>query len=169
MKTTVALGRFMLGLALLGSLPAMARAADKKKAAPPPAISRLVWLAGDWRMERNSRVVDEHWMAPGAGVMLGMVRTVMKGRVLEHGFLQIREGPGGDLFYVAQLSGQKEAAFQLSSLTETSVVFENPQHDFPQKISYSLQPDGSLLTTMEGPGPDGQPKRIDGSFRRVIP
>ena len=32
----------------------------------------------------------------GGGVMLGMARTVAKGKVLEYEFVQIREGPGAD-------------------------------------------------------------------------
>jgi len=155
-------------LACLGA--AVLPGADKKKPgrpAPPPAITRLAWLAGGWRMEQGGRVVDELWMAPAAGVMLGMGRTLTKGRVVEHEFLQIREGPGGMLFYVAQPSGQKEAAFQLASLTDTEAVFENPQHDFPQKISYSLRPDGALLAVLEGPGPEGETKRTELTYQRV--
>jgi hypothetical protein len=154
-----------LGLGLL--LPVSVMAADKKKPVPPPAITKLAWLAGSWRMEKNGRLVDEQWMAPAGGAMLGMDRTVMKGRAMEHEFLQIREGPGGTLFYIAQPTGQKEAAFQLASLTDTVVVFENTEHDFPQKISYALQPDGSMSTVLEGMGPDGQPKRTEYVFQRV--
>jgi hypothetical protein len=112
-------------------------------------------------------VVDEHWMAPAAGVMLGMSRTVMRGKAIEHEFLQIREGPGGALYYVAMPSGQKEAAFQVKSLSATEAVFENLQHDFPQRISYALQPDGSLLAAIEGPGQNGQVRRVEFSYRRV--
>jgi Domain of unknown function (DUF6265) len=95
-----------------------------------------------------------------------MGRTVAKNRELEHEFLQIRQGPAGDLFYIAQPSGQKEATFNLTSLTDNTVVFENPEHDFPQKISYTLKPDGTLLATIEGPAPDGKPKVIEYLYQR---
>lgn len=141
--------------------------ADKKKSPPPPAISKLIWLAGSWRMDRDSRVVDAQWMTPAGGVMLGMGRTVVKGKEREHEFLQIREGPGGALFYIAQVSGQKEAAFQVKSMTDTAVVFENQLHEFPQRIIYTLQSDGSLLVASEGDGPDGQPKRSEFLYQRA--
>jgi hypothetical protein len=159
------------GLGLLLWLPVALPGQTKKPAKPAPAlvIVKLAWLAGSWRMEKGGRVIDEQWMAPAAGVMLGMGRTLARGKVLEHEFLQIREGPGGALFYVAQPSGQKEAAFQLKSLTDTEVVFENPENDFPQSVSYALQPDGSLLAAIEGPGPDGQVKRIEFPYQRVQP
>jgi Domain of unknown function (DUF6265) len=158
-------------LLLLLLLPAFALAADKSKApakpAPPPAIAKLLWLAGNWRLEKNNRLVEEQWMVPAGGVMLGMGRTVAKGKVVEYEFLQIREGPGGALFYIAQPSGQKEAAFQAQSLSETAVVFENQLHDFPQKVTYALQPDGSLLALIEGVGSDGQAKRVEFGYQRV--
>lgn len=153
-------------------LPLVMFGADLKKPgkpAPPPAIARLTWLAGSWRLEQNGRVIDAQWMAPAAGVMLGMARTLAKGRAVAHEFMQIREGPGGDLFYVTQPSGQKEAAFQILSLTGAEAVFENREHDFPRKITYRHEPDGSLLTVIEGVGPDGAAKRIESSYQRAQP
>lgn len=133
------------------------------------ALDRLAWLAGDWRMERAGRVVDEHWMAPAGGVMLGVSRTVAKGKVVEHEFLQIREGPGGDLFYVALPAKQKEATFKVMAQTETEVVFENKEHDFPQVIGYRLNPDGSVLAWIEGPKADGTTRRVEYAYRRPKP
>lgn len=161
------MNRLLLRLGLIALLlPALLVAADPRPA-PAAVIARLGWLAGSWRLEKAGRVIDEQWMAPAGGVMLGMARTVAKGRVLSHEFTQIREGPGGELYFVAQPSGQKEAAFRLLSLTDTGVVFENKEHDFPQTVSYNLQPDGSLFAYIEGPGPDGGTKRIEYSYKRV--
>jgi hypothetical protein len=133
------------------------------------SLDRLGWLAGQWRSERSGRVVDEQWMAPAGGLMLGMSRTVAKGRVLEYEFLQIREGPGGELFFVAQPARQKEAAFKLVAQTDTEATFENKEHDFPQVIVYSLRNDGSLLAYIEGPKADGTTRRIEYSYRRLSP
>ncbi len=133
------------------------------------ALDRLAWIAGNWRLERAGRVTDEQWMAPAGGVMLGMSRTVAKGRVVEHEFLQIREGPGGDLFYVALPARQKEATFKAVTQTETEVVFENKEHDFPQVIGYRLNADGSLLAWIEGPRSDGTTRRVEYAYRRPAP
>jgi hypothetical protein len=154
-------------LALGAFLPVTGMGAPKKKAPPPPAIAKLAWLAGSWRLEKNSQVVDEQWMVPGGGVMLGMERTLEKGKVREFAFLQIREGPGGGLFFVLQVSGHKEAAFQSKSLTDTAVVFLNQLQDFPQTISYTLQPDGSVLAVEEGTGADSQAKRVEVVYHRI--
>lgn len=143
-------------------------AAPAQEQTPPVAtVDRLAWLAGDWRMEKAGRVVDEHWMAPAGGVMLGMSRTVAKGKVVEHEFIQIRVGPGRELFFVAQPSRQKEAAFQAIAQTDTEIVFENKEHDFPQTIGYRLNPDGSLFAWVEGPRADGTPRRVEFAYQRV--
>ncbi len=131
-----------------------------------PAVARLGWLAGSWRCEKAGRVTDEQWLAPAAGMMLGVARTVAKGKVLEYEFLQIREGPGGDVFFVALPAGQKETAFRLSTQTERTVVFENQEHDFPQTIAYALQADDTLLAVIEGPGPGGAPKKLEWVYQR---
>jgi hypothetical protein len=139
--------------------------ATKSKAPPHPTITKLAWLAGSWRMEKGGRVIDEQWMVPGAGVMPGMQRTIIRGRLADQQFLQIREGPGGDVFYVAQVNGQKEAVLQLTSLADNAVVFENPVEDFPRKITYTLQADGALLVVVEGQAPDGQDKAAELLFQ----
>jgi hypothetical protein len=149
-------------LALL--LPAVVPAQEGK---PVAAIERLGWLAGSWRMEKAGRVTDEQWMAPAGGVMLGMSRTVAKGRVVEHEFVQIRVGPGNELFYVARPSGQPEATFKAASQTDAEIIFENREHDFPQVIGYRLQSDGTVLAWIEGVRPDGTTRRVEYAYRRV--
>jgi len=140
------------------------------KPAPSPQLEKLAWLTGSWRMEKAGRLVEEQWMAPAGGVMLGMSRTVVKGRVVEYEFMQIREGPGGTLFFVAQPSGQKEAAFQLLSLEDNGVIFENREHDFPQRILYTREADGSVLAAIEGPlGMDDKRKRVEFPYVAVKP
>jgi hypothetical protein len=162
--------RLRPGLLLLVLAPALLAAADKKPApAPGASLARLAWLAGNWRLERAGRVTDEQWMGPAGGVMLGMSRTVTKGRVAEQEFLQIREGPGGELFYIAQPVRQTEAAFRLLSQSDTEVVFENRERDFPQVVGYRLNPDGSVLAWIEGPRSDGTTRRVEHLYLRVRP
>ena len=46
------------------------------------------------------------------------------------------------------------------------VVFENPQHDFPQRIIYRLEKDGSLLARIEGVN-QGREKGINFPMKRA--
>ncbi len=120
-------------------------------AAEPPdsSVARLSWLAGCWESVRGDRRVEEQWMAPRGGTMLGMSRTVTGTRTSEFEFMQIREQEGR-LVFIARPSGQSEASFSSIELTASKVVFENSAHDFPQRVIYRLEGDGSLAARIEG-------------------
>jgi len=152
-----------LAVALLG-VAAHAQAPETK-----PTLQDFAWLAGHWRIEQGDRLVDEQWMAPAGGLMMGMARNVQAGKVREYEFTLLRQEANGDIFYVASPSKQSEAQFKLTSLRNGEAVFENPEHDFPKKIVYARQADGSLLAAIEGPGRDGKPRRVEYPFKRVKP
>ncbi len=82
--------------------------------------------------------------------MLGVSRTVQNGETVAHEFMQIRKIEGGKLVFIAKPSGQNEATFEMTQLSENEVVFRNPGHDFPQSITYLLKPDGNLEASIEG-------------------
>ena len=130
------------------------------------SLTMLAWLTGTWSFEKDGRKVTEHWLAPAADMMLGVSHTVANGKTVEHEFISIRQDANGDTFFVARPSGQPEASFKLVHVGEKSVVFENPGHDFPQKITYGLQPDGSLLATIEGTK-EGKTRRVEFPYQRV--
>ena len=46
------------------------------------------------------------------------------------------------------------------------LIFENPQHDFPQRVIYRLQTDGSLLGRIEGVS-KGKEKAVDFPMTRA--
>jgi len=120
----------------------------------------LGWLSGCWDLTRNGRHVIEQWSAPEGGTLIGMSRTVGDGATKEFEFVMIREGSGGQLEYVAKPSGQAEATFTAIRASSSEVVFENLQHDFPTRIIYRRNADGSLLAAIEGPR-NGRTQRIE--------
>ena len=144
------------------SLVALLTAAQA--ASPSPSLDQLAWMAGCWRLESGARVVDEIWMAPAGGAMLGMSRTVSKGRVVEFEFIQIRED-AGRVAFVARPSGQPEATFALVKAGSGEAVFENPAHDFPQRIIYRLK-DAALVGRIEGIQ-NGKARGADFPYQRV--
>jgi hypothetical protein len=154
--------RFLLTLAL--SLIALGTIAPAQSA--KPSINDLSWLAGCWEANLRGREVNEQWMKPGGGIMLGMARTVSQGKAAEFEFTQIREDKDGAIYYVAKPSGQPEASFKLVKLQNKEAVFENPQHDFPQRIIYRLQPDGSLFARVEATV-KGELRGIDYPYKRA--
>ncbi len=113
-----------------------------------PQINRLSWLAGCWEWKSGVRHGEEQWMKPRGGTMLGMSRTTRRDSTIEFEFLRIEERDNR-LQYVASPSGQAGATFSSTVLTDSTVVFANATHDFPQRILYTLRGD-SLLARIEG-------------------
>ena len=130
----------------------------------PPRATDLAFLAGCWALERGGRTVEEHWLAPAGGSLLGVGRTVGGGKTLEFEFLQIREEDNG-LFYVAKPSNQPEASFKLTAHSADSVTFENPTHDFPQRIIYRRSGD-ALFARTEGTT-NGRTRGVDFPYTRT--
>jgi hypothetical protein len=98
--------------------------------------------------------------------MLGVGRTVRDGETIEHEFLQIRRNAEGKIVYIALPSGQAETSFVLTNAGENSFTFENPEHDFPQRIIYRALADGGLLVRIEG-NRDGELRGVDFPMQRV--
>ena len=118
-------------------------------AQPAATTADLAFMAGCWRLSAHGRTIDEHWLAPAGGSLMGVSRTVANGKTVEHEFLQIRDLPGG-LTYIANPSGQAEAQFKMASKTADEIVFENPAHDFPQRIRYKKVGADRLEARVEG-------------------
>ncbi len=132
---------------------------------PALSLKDTAWLAGCWTGGTGGRQVDEQWMAPGGGAMLGMSRTVAKGRTVASEFIQLRE-EGPDVFYIAKPADQPEARFKLVAADASQLRFENPNHDFPQVITYKLESGGKLLAQIQGKS-NGKPLTIDFPMQRT--
>lgn len=102
----------------------------------PPRADELGWLAGRWLAESNGRWTEENWSAPRAGVMLGHSRSGRGEALREFEFLRLAADADGALAYFAQPGGRPPIAFRLVASEGMSVTFENPRHDFPQRIRY---------------------------------
>lgn len=125
----------------------------------------VAFMSGCWRLEANGRTIEEHWLAPSGGSLMGVSRTVAGGKTVEYEFLQIRDMPEG-LTYIAKPSGQPEARFTLLSSTADEVVFENAAHDFPQRIRYRRVGADMLQARIEGTM-NGKSRGMDFPFTRA--
>ncbi len=149
-------------LALL-LLALAASAAHAQRA--PAAAGRLGWLAGCWEARSGARVVEEQWMRPRGGSLLGMSRTVAADSTVGHELMRIVER-GGVLVFQAQPSGQAPAEFPAVEAGPERAVFADPAHDFPQRIVYRRVGADSLVARVEGER-DGTTRGIDFRYARV--
>ena len=126
------------------------------EAPPPPVrstaarISQLEWLGGTWMGMAGMTTFEERWTPPAGGTMLAVSRTLRGGAMSAFEFLCIVERNGG-LVYQAMPNGRQPATdFTLTRIEPRSVTFENPAHDFPKMIRYTLGPDGALEAVVGG-------------------
>jgi hypothetical protein len=96
--------------------------------------------------------------------MVGVGRTVRGDRPVAYELVVVRE-QGDRLAYEAHPSGQPSAVFVSQTVEGESVVFENPQHDFPQRVGYQRS-GKDLLAWIEGTR-DGRVRRIEFPYRRA--
>ena len=129
-------------------------------------IQQLSWMAGCWEGPARNGRTEEHWMKPSGDAMFGVSRTVADGKTVFSEFMQIRR-QDGEIVYTAQLGlAQKATSFKLIRGSATEAVFENPDHDFPQRILYRREPDGSLFARIEG-REKGKDRAMDFPMKRV--
>jgi hypothetical protein len=115
-------------------------------------IEDLSFMSGRWQETSGSIQVDEHWTAVAGGALLGLSRTVREGRMVGFEYLRVETRPDG-IYYVAHPRGKSPGTdFKLIRLQGREAVFENLLHDFPKRIIYRRNPDGSLTARVEGDG-----------------
>jgi Domain of unknown function (DUF6265) len=118
--------------------------------APAGGVDRLAWLEGRWEGEKGGLSMEEHWTSVRGGALLGLHRDVKGGRMVSFEFLRIEATPEGT-FYFASPRSKPPVPFKLVESDDTRAVFENRQHDFPQRILYWLDAAGALHARIEGP------------------
>jgi uncharacterized protein YfiM (DUF2279 family) len=124
-------------------------AVGRSQGAAVTDLSKLAWLAGHWTGTDQGIEMEEHWLAPKANTMMGLHRDVKGGRTISFEFLRI-EATADGITYWASPRGKPATPFRLKEAQDKRVVFENPEHDFPQRIIYWLGADGSLHAKTEG-------------------
>ncbi len=127
-------------------------------------IEKLSWLEGTWNRTnvKPGRSGHERWerksdMMQGWGVSMNGVDTsfVEKIKILSK---------DGELYYLADVpENQQPVHFKLTTITDTSFVCENQDHDFPKVISY--QREGTNLKAIIS----GNGKAIDFYFEKINP
>lgn len=112
-------------------------------------VNQLTWITGCWSMQQGALTIEERWSPPVGGQMMAVSRTIRAAKVVAREFIVIDTDPDG--IYYSPRIGTKDAAvrFKLTTQTATEVIFENPTHDFPQRILYRKTADG-LTARVDG-------------------
>ena len=115
-------------------------------------LTNTHWLEGTWANQTQRGTIYEAWtlqsdqsltaksykINAADTIVLETVRLIQENRTL---------------FYIPQVNNQnkgKPIRFALKSIDQNQMVFENPQHDFPQFITYTKIGKDSLVAEISG-------------------
>ena len=123
-------------------------------------MEKLLWIVESWVSAEGESRSYEEWKKTDDNLYEGSSKTIKDGAVTFSEILKIEKTPEG-IFYTADVSHNPgPVRFKLTECNDSTAVFENPEHDYPRKITYKLE-EGNLHAFIEGPGKDGSNKKID--------
>jgi hypothetical protein len=126
-------------------------------------VASLDWMTGTWSQPGPEGRVTETWVGPENGLMVAVNLSTWKNGRRFYEFLRIEQTPEG-FSYFASPGGRDPVEFKMKEQGERKVVFENPKHDFPQRIIYWR--DGEqLLARIEG-SRDSKERKEEWRFTR---
>jgi hypothetical protein len=116
-------------------------------------LEKASFLIGNWQKIDSTGTLEETWKTENDSTFLGTSYFVQnKKDTLHSEQIELVEN-NKTLFYTATVKGENNnqpTSFQLTEADDSLLVFENPKHDFPQKITYKLQKNNTLRATVSG-------------------
>jgi hypothetical protein len=115
-------------------------------------LEKAKWFLGHWENVTKEFITKEIWTQKNDSVLWAeSFITVAKDTVFYEKVDLIERNDS--LFYIVSVRDQnkeKPVSFYLTKATDTQLVFENPKHDFPNKIVYTKITSDSLVATIYG-------------------
>lgn len=116
-------------------------------------INQVSWMLGEWVKEMPNGVFVEKWQKETDTSYIGEgVFTGNGGDTLFSEKLRL-EQRGDELWYIPTVANQNKGEavlFKETKIVDNEAVFENPGHDFPQRIIYKRTSDSTLYARVEG-------------------
>lgn len=123
-------------------------------------IKQMEWVLGKWECLTRRGSLFEIWTKTNDTVFSGRSFIVGPNDTVFTESISL-EFTGNHLYYIPAVSGQNDAQpvrFKFVSAENAEVVFENREHDFPQRIIYKNPHPDTLYARVEGD--------IKGTFRK---
>lgn len=116
-------------------------------------ILPLAWIEGDWIYNSETGTITESWVKDSDSSYSGEGKFMDKsGNVKSSERIKLNQRDGV-LWYVPVISNQNggnPVYFKQVSVSPTEIIFENPDHDYPQRIIYKKISDTAMTAIVEG-------------------
>lgn len=116
-------------------------------------LEKMNWLLGNWENKMHDGVLTERWTKVNDSTFSGTTYFIINKKDTVHSETIILTQLNDEMVYRPTVKGQNNDEpidFKLSSESENTFSFENPKHDYPQKIVYKKVNETSLVTTISG-------------------
>ncbi|RWW92134.1 DUF6265 family protein [Flavobacterium cerinum] len=153
-KTTLILSAVMLYS--LFSCKQETKVTETKTSAPVKTyvhMDKTNWLIGNWGHTSKEGSLTETWTKANDSVYKGETYFVVGGKdtVFSEKVDLVQEND--KLTYIVSVPGQnneKPVRFDMTSISDTTIIFENPAHDYPNKIVYNKIGNDSVVAEIFG-------------------
>jgi len=142
----------------------------------PSALTAFAWLEGHWRGEWGTRVAEQEWLGPQAGLMPGIFRLTEGDKTLVMELFSIVEKPEGVQFYLRHFTPEllpwektDATTLKLESSDATHAVFVNPVNGEPKRATLTRVDADTYTARSEIEPEKGEPQTIEITFHRVKP
>jgi hypothetical protein len=122
---------------------------------PAQAKDSPDWLVGAWVSETDKGWTEEWWTPARGGLMLGATRSGAGDTLRDFEHSRIVLGADGRYAFHAQPGGAPTVAFVEEKRAAGAISFVNPNHDYPQRVSYRREGETIVATIslMDGSKP----------------
>lgn len=132
-----------------------------------PKLENAKWFLGNWENVTKESVSREIWTQKNDSTLVGeSFTTVEKDTVFyEKMDLVQRNDSLICIISVRDQNKEKPVSFYMTKSTDSQIVFENPKHDFPNKIEYNKVGNDSIFAKICGTE-NGKETSIDFPMKR---
>lgn len=122
-------------------------------------LEHLRFMSGCWEGEFRGRegevgTMEEYYTTPSRNVMLGTTRYLLDGRAVAYEFSLLSSDSAGIFLRPYPNGKASEDDFRLTELVGERAVFESPEHDYPKRILYWTEQDGTRVARIDGGADD---------------
>ncbi|WP_298139370.1 DUF6265 family protein [Flavobacterium sp.] len=116
-------------------------------------LEKANWMIGEWEKTDSLGTLKEIWERLDDSTFIGLSYYIQNKKDTVHNEQVELMQNGEHLIYTTTIKGENNDSpipFQMTKDEDSLLVFENPKHNFPQKIEYKLAKSNILTAKITG-------------------
>lgn len=110
----------------------------------------LQWIVGSWHIDMNDMQMTEIWTKQNDTIFLGHSYIVnQKSDTIFNERVTLFHTPSKTVYSV-KVANEPKIDFILGEIKKDTLIFENKEHDFPQRIMYAHIHQDSMFARIDG-------------------